>query len=41
MPGVDDSTYAQDEAHIASEVGPHLLEGQVGAEPKLAPYVTR
>jgi hypothetical protein len=41
MPGADDSTYALEEAHIATLVGPHLLEGQVGAEPKLAPYVKR
>lgn len=40
MPGVDDTEYAQRLAQIGSLVGPHLLQGQVGAEPPLAPYVT-
>lgn len=35
MPGVDDSAYAQEEAHLVSLVAPHLQEGKVDAEPPL------
>lgn len=39
MPGVDDSEYAQRLAQLTTLVGPHLQQGQVDAEPPLAPYV--
>jgi hypothetical protein len=39
-PGVDPSDFVGEEAHIAADVGPRLLEGMVDREPPLKCYVT-
>jgi hypothetical protein len=39
-PGVDPSDFVGEEAHIAADVGPRLLEGMVDHEPALKCYVT-
>ena len=41
MPGVDKTEYAQRLAQIGTLVGPHLMQGQVSAEPPLKAYVRR
>jgi hypothetical protein len=40
IPGVNDAEYVQRIAQVTSLVGPHLMQGQVDAEPPLACYVT-